>query len=105
MRRPPSASMSLVAAEKTSMNVSPMIDRGVDGYQPDVKPVTERGLDLFPLALSQQPVVHEHAGELVTDRTVDEHSRHRRIDSSRQTEHDSLVSDPGTQRSDLLVNE
>ena len=41
-------------------------------------------LDLLGLALAQQPVVDEHAGELVADGPLDERSGHGRVDAAGQ---------------------
>ncbi|PLC12344.1 hypothetical protein AUQ48_08950 [Kocuria flava] len=42
----------------------------------------EVGLDLLGLALAQQPVVDEHAGELVADRALDERGGHGGVDAA-----------------------
>ena len=42
----------------------------------------ERLLDLFGLALAQQPGVDEHARQLVADRPVDEQRRDGRVDAA-----------------------
>ena len=56
-------------------------------------------------ALSHEPVVDEHAEELVADRLVDEHGRDRRIDAARQTTDDARLADLDANAGDLLVAE
>jgi len=53
----------------------------------------ERFHDLLGLVQAQQPVVDEHAGELVADRAMDERCRHRRIHAAGKTEDHFLVAD------------
>ncbi|ETW14695.1 cytosine deaminase [Roseivivax marinus] len=55
---------------------------GVD--QRDVVVVAEHGDDLVRLALAQEAVVHEDAGQIVADRLVDQHRRDRAVDSTRK---------------------
>ena len=55
---------------------------GVD--QRDVVGVAEHGQNLLCLAQPQQPVVHENAGQLVTDRLVDQHGGNGTVDPARQ---------------------
>lgn len=50
-------------------------------------------------------MIHEHAGELVSDCAVHERCGHGRIDSTRQTTDDLCVTDLLTNRSDLLVDD
>jgi len=44
----------------------------------------EHGDDLVGLPCPHQPMVDEHAGQLVADRLVDQHRGHRGIDAARQ---------------------
>jgi len=46
----------------------------------------EIALDLLGLAGPQQPVVDEHAGELIADRALHEGGRHRRVDAAGQSQ-------------------
>ena len=99
------------SSSKTRMNSSPTIFRFVSGSsdpgEPREKPllrlhvherhleVAAEGLDhLLGLVLAQQPVVDEHAGELVADRLVHEQRRHRRVDAAREPADDPLASRP-----------
>ena len=50
-------------------------------------------LDLLGLALAQQPVVDEDAGELVADRPLHERRRDRGVDAAGQPADDPLVAD------------
>ena len=56
-------------------------------------------------ALAHEPVVDEHAGELVADRLVDEHGRHRRIDAAGQAADHARLADLRANAGDLLVAE
>ena len=53
-------------------------------HQPDVEAVAEGRHHLLGLALPQQAVIDEDAGELVADRLVDQHRGDRRIDAAGQ---------------------
>ena len=94
-----SPSTSASAASKTRMNSRPMILRfssgsltpasasrkrfcGVDDVQVDAGRGDEVALDLLGLALAQQPVVDEDAGQPVADRAL--HERPRRPPSRRR---------------------
>ena len=57
------------------------------------------------LALAQQPVIDEHAGELVADRLVDQHCRDRGIDAARQAADHPRLADLRANAGDLLVAE
>ena len=61
--------------------------------------------DLLGLVLAQQPVVDEHAGELVADRAVDERRRGRGVDAAREAADDAAVADLGADPLDLLVDD
>ena len=50
-------------------------------------------LDLLRLALAQQPVVNEHAGQPVADGPLDEGRRHRGVDAARQPADGAAVAD------------
>ena len=51
--------------------------------QRDVVAVAEQRNDLFGLAHAQQPMVDEHAGQLLADRLVDQHRGDRAVDPAR----------------------
>ena len=55
--------------------------------------LAEQRLDLLALALAQQAVVDEHAGEPVADRLVHERGGHRRVDAAREPAHRAPVAD------------
>ncbi len=57
-------------------------------------------LDLLGLALAQQAVIDEHAGESVADSTLHERCRHGRVDTAGQAADDALVADLRTDRVD-----
>ena len=54
--------------------------RGIAVDQRNVVVVAEQGDDLPGLVLPQQAVVDEDAGQLLADRLVDQHRRHRGVD-------------------------
>ena len=56
-------------------------------------------------ALAHEPVVDEHADELVADRLVDEHGRDRRIDAAGQAADHARLADLRANAGDLLVAE
>ena len=66
--------------------------------------LAERLDDLLGLVLSQQPVVDEHAGELVADRAVHERRGHGGVDAARQPADDAALADLGADPLDLLVD-
>ncbi len=49
--------------------------------------------NLCRFAQAQQPVVHEHAGELIAHRALDQRGRHRRIYATTQPADDARVAD------------
>src|SRR5262249_18744655 len=49
-------------------------------HEADVEAVAECGDDLIRLALPQQAVIDEDAGELLADRLMDQHRSDRRVD-------------------------
>ena len=55
-----------------------------DRAQVDLQLARERLLYLLALAPAQQPVVHEHAGQLIAHRAVRQRRRHRRVDAPAQ---------------------
>ena len=77
----------------------------VDGDQRDLEGVAERGDDLLPLALAHQPVVDEHAGQLVADRAVHEQRRDRGVDAAREAADRPPVADLGADPRDLLIDD
>ena len=93
--------ISRAAASKTRMNSRPMILRFCSGSVTPASAARNRSaasttlslipggrdvvaLDLLGLARAQQPVVDEHAGELVADGPVHQRRRHRRVDAAGQ---------------------
>ena len=67
--------------------------------------VAAEGLDdLLRLVGAHQPVVDEHAGQLVADRLVDEQRRHGRVDATREPADDALRADLGPDPLDLLLD-
>ena len=66
--------------------------------------LAHRGDDLLGLVLAHQPVVDEHAGELVADRAMDERRRGRRVDPARQPADHAGVADLRPDPLDLLVD-
>ena len=62
-------------------------------------------LDLLGLAGPQQPVVDEHAGQLVADGPMDQCRGHRRVDAAGQAADHLLVADLRSDRGDLLLDD
>ena len=61
-------------------------------HQRDVVAVAEQRHHLLRLGEPHQPVIDEHAGELVADRLVDQHRGDRRVDAARQpADHPALA--------------
>src|SRR5205085_1375429 len=79
--------------------------RGVDHVQPDAGGLDVVGLHLFRLTGTQQPVVDEHAGELVADRLVDEGRGDRGVHAAGQAADDLPVADPGADGGDLFLDD
>ena len=65
---------------------------GVDGHERDAEVVAEGRDDLLALVLAHQPVVDEHARELVADRAVHEQRRDRRVDPAAEPADDACPS-------------
>ena len=67
--------------------------------------VAAEGLDdLLRLVGAHQPVVDEHAGQLVADRLVDEQRRHGRVDATGEAADDALRADLRADPLDLLLD-
>ena len=65
---------------------------GIDVHQRDVVVAAEQRDHALAFGQAQQPVIDEHAGELVADRLVDQHGRDRRIDAAGQpADHPALA--------------
>ena len=77
----------------------------VDDLEPDAGGCDVVGLDLLALALAQQAVIDEDAGEVVADRLVHESRSDRRVHATRQAADDEAIADLGTDRLDLLVDD
>ena len=74
-------------------------------HERDVVAVAEQRHDLLRLAEPHQAVVDEHAGELLADRFVDQHRRHRRVDAARQAADHPALADLLADLLDRLVAE
>jgi hypothetical protein len=62
-------------------------------------------LNVLRLVLAQQPVVHQHARELVPYRPVHEQRSHGRVDAARQPADHAAVADLGADPLDLLLDD
>ncbi len=78
---------------------------GVDVDELDPLVTSERLDDLFALALPHQPGVDEHAGQLVTDRPVDERGRHGGVDTAGQPAQGPALPDLLADRTGRRVDE
>ena len=79
--------------------------RRVDMNERNVEMAAKQADHFVRFALAHEPVVDEHADELVADRLVDEHRRHRRIDAARQAADHPRLADLRANAGDLLVAE
>ena len=77
----------------------------VDDLEIDAGGLDEVPLDLLGLPLPQQPVVDEHAGQLVADRPLDQRRSDRGVDPARQPADDPLVADLLADELDLLLDD
>ena len=68
---------------------------GVDRHERHLEVVAEGGDDLLALVLAHQPVVDEHARQLVADGAVDEQRGDRRVDAAREAADDLARRRPG----------
>ena len=71
----------------------------------DTGGLDEVALHLLGLALAQQAVVDEHAGQLVADRTLDESGGHRGVDAAGEAADDPLVAHLLADELDLLLDD
>ena len=78
--------------------------RGIDVDERDVEVPAERLDHLRGLVLAQQPVVDEHARELLPDRLVDEQGGDGRVDAAGERAEDTLAPDLGANPLDLLLD-
>jgi hypothetical protein len=78
---------------------------GIDDDEVDAGGRDEVLLDLLRLARAQQPVVDEHARQLVTHGTLDQGRRHGRVDPTGETADDPLVADLVPDRGDELLDD
>ena len=75
----------------------------VHGHQRHLERVAEGLHHLLALVLAHQPVVHEHAGELVADRAVHEQRGHRGVDPAGQPADHLAVAHLLADAADLLL--
>ena len=93
------------------LRVAHAVERGeeavarVDMDERDVVVAAEEVDDLLGLALAQQAVVDEDAGELVADRLVDQHRGDRRIDAAGEAADHPALADLRADALDRLVAE
>ena len=78
---------------------------GVHMDQRDVVGIAEQADDLLGFALPHQPVVDEHAGELLADRLMDQHRGDGAVDAARQAADDATLADLGADFLDLGLAE
>ncbi len=97
--------LRLVSGSVTSRERVEELLRRVDDHEPDAGGGDVVALHLLALALAQQPVVDEHAGELITDRAVHEGGRDRGVDAARETAQHVTVADAGADVGDRVVDD
>ena len=79
--------------------------RGIDHLEPDAGGGHEIALDLLGLAGPQQPVVDEHAGQLVAHRALHQRRGDRRVDATGQPAQHVPVADLRADPGDLLLDD
>ena len=77
----------------------------VHGHERDAEMLAEGRDHLLGLAQPQQPVIHEHAGQLVADRAVDQQRRHGRVDAAGERADDLAAADLGADALDRVGHE
>ena len=70
-------------------------------HERDVEMAAEQRHHLLGLVQPQQSVVDEDAGELVADRLMDQHRRHRAVDATREAADHAALADLGADLGDL----
>ena len=78
---------------------------GVDRDERHLVVVAERRDDLLALVAAHQPVVDEHARQLVADRAVHEQGGHRGVHAAREPTDDPALADLRADPRDLLVDD
>ena len=78
---------------------------GVDGDQRHLEVVAEGGDHLLALVLAHQPVVDEHARQLVADRAVHEQRGDGGVDAAGEAADHAPVADLRADRGDLLLDD
>ena len=78
---------------------------GVHHVEVDAGSGHEVPLDLLGLALAQQPVVDEHAGQPVADGALHDRGGDRGVDAAGQPADRAAVADLGADRLDLLLDD
>ena len=119
----PSAAVSLAASSSnTLMNSAPIALRlasgsvdavelveeallGVDRHERHLERVAERAHHLLALVLAHQPVVDEHARELLADRAVHEQRGDRGVDAAGEPADDRAVADLRADAADLFLDD
>ncbi len=79
--------------------------RRADMNERDVEMAAEQVHHLVRLALPHEPMIDEHADELVADRLVDQHRRHRGINAARQAADHPRLAHLRANAGDLLLAE
>ena len=77
----------------------------VDIANVHVEVAVHHGQDPLGLLLAKQPVVDEHAGQLVADRAVDQRRRNRGVHATRQRADHPSSADPGADAVDRVSDE
>ena len=77
----------------------------VDGDQIQSKPVAKIGLNFLEFVLSQHAVIDENAGKPISDCTIHQNGRYRRVHATRQRAYSMAFADSFSNRRNRLVNE
>ena len=85
--------LALLLRIRDSLELAKEATGSVDDLEADLEVAPEEFVDRIPLAEAQEAVVDKDAGELVTDRLVDEGGCHGGIDPSAQAQNDTAITD------------
>jgi hypothetical protein len=94
--------LALLLGIADALQVAHELRRGVDMHHPDAEIAGKGVHHLGGFVEAQQAVIDENAGQLVTDRAVNQRCRDRRIDAARKTENHFFSADLRTNLVDCL---
>src|SRR5690606_10280106 len=89
----PADDLALALRVHLSLECSEKALLGVDADDAHAHVLRERLHDLIALAEAQQSMIDEHASELISDRAMQQRSKHRGIDAARQPQQHAVGAD------------